>query len=331
MNRFDRSDDLLPPVSDADRPGYEGATDASDNRGLGTNAPAGSVLAGGVPEGIDWHAVEMLAIELATLAGGEITAALSRGLMISYKSAPGTYRDPVSEVDRNVEVLIRARLSEQFPDHGVLGEEIDDKTDAAHDVIWAVDPVDGTNNFINGFPWFSASIGVLHRGMPIVGATWCSTSHVLRPGVYHACCGGSLHFDGQSVGWAPNPAVRRRLAGYPGTGSQNTPWDNRRTGSAAMECAMVAAGPLQLARFENPFVWDVAGGVALALAAGREVRVRDKSGWRPFDGFATPDARGQPVVSRMWRKSLLLGEADAVETACVLMQQQRRNNGESTR
>ena len=94
---------------------------------------------------------------------------------------------------------------------------------------------------------------------------------------------------------------------------------------------MVAAGPLQLARFENPFVWDVAGGVALALAAGREVRVRDKSGWRRFDGFASPDARGQPVVSRTWRKSLLLGEADAVESACVLMQQQRRSNGESTR
>ena len=44
------------------------------------------------------------------------------------------------------------------------------------DVVWAIDPVDGTNNFINGFPWFSAAIGVLHRGRPMVGAIWCATS-----------------------------------------------------------------------------------------------------------------------------------------------------------
>ncbi len=267
---------------------------------------------------IDWQAVELLAVELATLAGAEISAALSRGLMISYKGEPGTFRDPVSEVDRNVEILIRARLSHQFPGHAVLGEEIDERSDAASEVVWTIDPVDGTNNFINGFPWFSASIGVLHRGMPVVGATWCSTSHVLRPGVYHARAGEPLRFDGQAVNCTPAPTVRRRLAGSPGLGSQNTPWDNRKTGSAAMECAFVAAGPLQLARFENPFIWDVAGGMALALAAGREIRVRDKAGWIPFDGFSAPNARGLAVVSRTWRKSVLIGEPEAVETAARL-------------
>lgn len=267
---------------------------------------------------IDWQAVEILAVELATLAGAEISAALTRAPMISYKGEPGTFRDPVSEVDRNVEILIRARLSHQFPGHAVLGEEIDERSDASNEVVWTVDPVDGTNNFINGFPWFSASIGVLHRGMPVVGATWCSTSHVLRPGVYHARTRGPLRFDGQPVSCTPDPSVRRRLAGSPGIGSQNTPWDNRKTGSAAMECAFVAAGPLQVARFETPFIWDVAGGMALALAAGREIRVREKNGWASFQGFSAPNARGVSVVSRTWRKSVLIGEPEAVETACRL-------------
>ena len=46
-------------------------------------------------------------------------------------------------------------------------------------------------NFVNGFPLFAASIGVLHQGRPLVGAVWCSTSHALRAGVYHARAGGA--------------------------------------------------------------------------------------------------------------------------------------------
>lgn len=266
----------------------------------------------------DWKAVEILAVELAALAGAEITAALSRSLMVRYKGAPGSNRDPVSEVDRNVETLIRARLSSRFPAHTVIGEEFDAEPDPERDVVWAIDPVDGTNNFVNGFPWFSAAIGVMHQGRPMVGAIWCATSHVLRPGVYHARVGGKLCFDGLPVRLAPNPTVRRRLAGYPGDGWRDTAWDKRKTGSTAMECALVAAGSLRLARFDSPYVWDVAGGVALAVAAGREVRVRERQGWVPFESFRTEPRPGHNTVSRNWRKSLLIGDAELVEQACEI-------------
>ena len=266
----------------------------------------------------DWKAVEMLAVELAALAGAEITSALSRSLMVRYKGAPGSFRDPVSEVDRNVEALIRTRLRTRFPSHAVIGEEFDLEPDVERDVVWAVDPVDGTNNFINGFPWFSAAIGVMHRGRPMVGAIWCASSHALRPGVYHGRVGGKLCFDGQPVRLAPNPMVRRRLAGFAGEGWRNLPWDKRKTGSTAMECALVAAGSLGLARFDSPFVWDVAGGVALALAAGRVVRVREREGWVPFETFATEPRAGQNAVGRSWRRPLLIGDADLVEQACAI-------------
>lgn len=270
------------------------------------------------PANTDWKAVEILAVELAALAGAEITAALSRSLMVRYKGAPGTDRDPVSEVDRNVESLIRTRLSARFPAHTVIGEEFDAEPDPARDVVWAIDPVDGTNNFINGFPWFSAAIGVMYQGRPMVGAIWCATSHVLRPGVYHARVGGKLCFDGLPVKIAPNPTVRRRLAGFPGDGWRNTPWDKRKTGSTAMECALVAAGSLRLARFDSPYVWDVAGGVALAIAAGREVRVRERHGWVPFESFAGERRVSLNVVARDWRKSLLIGDVDLIDQACQL-------------
>ena len=271
----------------------------------------------------DWEAAELLAVELATLAGAEITTALNRTLTVSYKGAPGSFRDPVSEVDQKVEVLIRARLSERFPSHDILGEEMIDRPGRDSDVVWAIDPVDGTSNFVNGFPLFSASIGVLYRGEPMVGALWCSTSHTLRSGVYHARAGSALRFDSQPVIRVPNPMVHRRLGGDPSASTRGLPWDIRKTGSAAIECAFVAAGLLQVTRFDQPNIWDVAGGIALAQAAGRRVVVREGKNWQPFTGFGQPDAAGtdpagEPKphkVLRDWRRSLVLGEEDAIARA----------------
>lgn len=259
--------------------------------------------------------IERTAVELARVAGAEITSALGRTLAVRYKSLgeeEDSLRDPVSEVDHQVELLIRSRLAERFPDHGILGEEMEDKAGADRDVLWAIDPIDGTTNFVNGFPLFAGSIGVLHRGRPVVGALWCSISHALRAGVYHTRLGGALRFDDEPIEPRLNPAVRRRLAGepelLPGT---DGPWDLRKTGSAAIECAFAAAGLLRVARFAQPNLWDVAGGVALVLAAGGAVRVREEDGWRRFDGFGID-------APQAWRKPMVLGEAEAVEIMCGL-------------
>ena len=159
-----------------------------------------------------------LAVELARLAGAEIVNSLGKLLAVRYKGAPEQeqrWRDPVSEVDGRVEQLIRARLAERFPGHDILGEESEERPGRGHDFIWAVDPIDGTTNFINGFPAFAASIGVLHKGQPIVGALWCASTHALRAGVYHAHRGGPLHFDDEPLKREHNPDIRRRLAGEP--------------------------------------------------------------------------------------------------------------------
>lgn len=262
--------------------------------------------------------VELLAVELATLAGAQIVAAMSRSLTVRYKGPQGSFRDPVSEVDRGVEVLIRARLAAEYPTHDILGEEILDRPGCSHDVVWAIDPLDGTSNFVNGFPMFSATIGVLAHGRPVVGATWCSTSHLLRPGVYHASLGGPLCFDGQPVLHPMNPTLRRRLAGEPGISVPNAPWDMRKTGSAALECAFAAVGLLQFARFASPNIWDVAGGLALARAAGRAIMVRERDRWREFRSFGRGTDADKVEVMRDWRRPLIVGEPVAVAEALRL-------------
>ena len=265
--------------------------------------------------------IESTAVELARLAGAEIQNTLGKVLEVEYKGVAAsadaaTLRDPVSEVDRNVETLIRARLADRFAGHDILGEESEERPGRESDWVWAVDPVDGTTNFVNGFPLFAASIGVLHRHVPVVGAIWCSASHALRAGVYHACAGGKLHFEGETIEHVGNPAVKRWLAGEPeATATEGLPWDVRKTGSAAIECAFVAAGLLRVARFESPNVWDVAGGLALVRATGGLILAGgdgDGGGWSDFERFeAVHHSEKSFADLRHWRRPLVIGEAAA--------------------
>jgi myo-inositol-1(or 4)-monophosphatase len=262
------------------------------------------------------RAVEKEAVELASLAGARIRTALGRTLAVRYK--PGaeedSLRDPVSEVDHDVEALIRARVAETFPGHDVIGEESDERPGRDHDMVWVVDPIDGTTNFVNGFPIFAASVGVLCQGRPVAGAVWCSTSHALRPGVYHARRGGPLSFESEAFSPTLNPDVRRRLVGLGrGLDAPDLPWDTRRSGSAALECAFVAAGLLGAARFETPNVWDVAGGIPLVEAAGGTVRINQGDGWTRFDRFV--DREGADI--RAWRGRVALGDPATVEAICA--------------
>jgi myo-inositol-1(or 4)-monophosphatase len=261
--------------------------------------------------------IESVAVDLAGMGGAKIISTLGKTLAVRYKgesAAEPQIRDPVSEVDREVEVLLRAQLADRFPDHDIIGEEIDERPGRGHDFVWAVDPIDGTANFINGFPLFASSVGVLHRGRPIAGAVWCSSSHALRPGVYHARLGGPLCFEQEKLAERGNPQVRRRLIGVPaGTAESEGRWDGRKTGSAAVECAFVAARLLEVARFAPLNIWDVAGGVSLIRAAGREILVRHGKAWESFERFEPRAGLGaQPADLRSWRGELLAGDPGAI-------------------
>ena len=266
-------------------------------------------------------AIEQAALEFGRLAGERISEALEREIVVEYKdettTAGGAPTNPVSETDRAIEELLRERIAERFPEHGVVGEEDGADTEADREFVWVLDPVDGTANFVNGFPLFASSIGVLQRGRPVVGAIWCSTSHALRPGVYHAREGGPLSFEGAPAPLGrPSIGVTRRLGAAPGGApGRLRRLDTRVTGSAALECAFVAAGIFQSAIFGAPSIWDVAAGVCLVRASGRVATTRGTQGWGPVERFEAPaSVRGDrtPTV-RDWRQPLILGTEDEAE------------------
>ncbi|UHD45419.1 inositol-1-monophosphatase [Aureimonas altamirensis] len=265
----------------------------------------------------DLRDLERLAVELAQLAGDRIIASLGTALAVKYKKlsreeeAEAEFRDPVSEIDSAVEAVLRERLAERYPTHAIIGEEEGGGELPPADYTWVIDPVDGTANFVNGFPIFAASIGLVHKGDPIVGAVWCSTSHALRPGVYHATKGGSLFFDGARIKAVDRSAVKRRIVAMPNLMTDmSLGYEARQTGSAAAECAFVAAGLLAGARFDSPNIWDVAGGVPLVQATGGTVLTRQDAAhdWKDFTRFDAP--RG--VV---WRQPMIIGGG---ETASAL-------------
>ena len=79
---------------------------------------------------------------------------------------------PVTIADRECERLMRERISREFPDHGIIGEEHGgDRPEASH--VWVLDPIDGTKAFISGRPLFGALIALCRDGVPILGVIDC--------------------------------------------------------------------------------------------------------------------------------------------------------------
>ena len=255
---------------------------------------------------------------LAHVAGEYIFAAYPEVPEVDFKT-PGLggaqNSNPVSRTDRAVEALIREQLATQFPDHTVIGEEYGVTARGPSPFSWVIDPVDGTTNFVNGLPFFAASIGVLYRGWPLTGAIWCASTHTLGPGVYHACAGGPLQFAGTPLRRRAQGAWRG-LASEPGRApTYGALWDTRVLGCSTLEFAFVAAGLLSFAFIARPKLWDVVAGLVLLEAAGCRAVARRDARWDTllYFGRYGDDA----ATLTRWSEPVLLGDELALERAGV--------------
>ena len=259
--------------------------------------------------------LEQTAASVAAEAGAAILDALGREIFVSYKDKPAGERapiDPVSDVDQAVERLIRERIETRYPDHAFLGEETVDAFLPGARFTWAVDPIDGTQNFVNGLPFYSCSIGVFDGPVPVAAAVWGVATHRGGPGVYHAHRGGGLNFDGGPMpqhGDSSNGRVRRIATTPMGSNRRATGWDYRSLGSTALEGALVAAGVLAGARNPDPHVWDIAASAVLVPAGGHEIwtKPRGQAQWEPLTAI-------DPTAFVSWRQAVVVGnEAAATE------------------
>jgi myo-inositol-1(or 4)-monophosphatase len=104
---------------------------------------------------------------LADLSGAVVRPYFRKAIAIDNKAA-GKDFDPVTAADKGAERVIAKAISEQFPDHGILGEEYGARG-AAGPMRWVIDPIDGTRAFIMGSPMWGTLIGLLDGETPILG------------------------------------------------------------------------------------------------------------------------------------------------------------------
>lgn len=104
---------------------------------------------------------------LADAAKAETLPRFRSGLDVVNKEQGGLF-DPVTEGDRAAETAIRTLIIDTYPDHGILGEEHDD-IGLDRDLLWVIDPIDGTRAFISGVPVWGTLIGLREKGRAIMG------------------------------------------------------------------------------------------------------------------------------------------------------------------
>ncbi|CAN5760922.1 inositol monophosphatase family protein [soil metagenome] len=105
-----------------------------------------------------------IAVDLAHDAG-EVTLTHFGSRVADESKVDGS---PVTLADREAETLLRRRILEIFPDHGILGEEFGEEIGSAP-VRWILDPIDGTRSFMRGVPLYGVLIGIEVEGEPVVG------------------------------------------------------------------------------------------------------------------------------------------------------------------
>ena len=225
-----------------------------------------------VADDLDLDALLRAALDAAAEGGRIVRDAFGAARNVREK-APG---DLVSDTDHASERAVRDALAASAPGVAFFGEESGGER---ADVGWFVDPLDGTANFVHGFPVVGVSIGLVAHGQPVVGVV----DAPLLGDTYWARLGGGASRNGEVMRVSDRPvasaicatgfpfrAKRERLDGYLPTFERalRTFEDLRRAGAASLDLCWTAVGVLD-GYFEQALgTWDVAAGALLVREAG---------------------------------------------------------------
>ena len=216
-----------------------------------------------------------LAREVAREAGALALGYFERLSTLAVEFKQGG-QDVVSIADREVEVLIRARIAEAFPEDGVLGEE-DGLVEGKSGVLWVVDPIDGTSPFLNGLSHWCVSIAVAVDGEAEIGVIYAPVSSEF----FSAAKGMGAFLNDAPISVAPTRAIEDGLLGF-GSNHRIPPADVGRfvtalleaggmfyrNGSGALMLAYVACGRLVGYYEQHINSWDCLAGLCLIKEAG---------------------------------------------------------------
>lgn len=220
------------------------------------------------------------AVKVARMAGDHIIRQSAR--MDRVKVAEKGPNDYVTQVDKEAEGIIIENLHKAYPAHNFLGEEsgVVKPNGDTSEFTWIIDPIDGTTNFIHGFPAFSVSIALRQKDRIIAGVVY----DPVRQELFTAARGEGAQVDNRKIRVTRLNSLQGALigTGMPFNRSEAAvdryleslrevmmaASGIRRAGSAALDLAWVAAGRLDGFWEYNLKPWDIAAGSLLVEEAG---------------------------------------------------------------
>ena len=220
-----------------------------------------------MPESSDLAAeldfVKALAVEAASLA-------MKRCQTVTpHEKANLSY---VTDLDQDLERLIRRRLGDRFPDDSLTGEEYE-PAGGTGPRRWSIDPIDGTGNLVHGLPLWAVSIGLIVGGEPVLGVIAVPPLNEL----FWAVKGAGAWLDGHRLHANDAREFHNQDNVCVGTNAlravdpRTLPGRLRDLGSACCEQTFVAANRLQATTFLGEHAHDIAAGIVIAAEAGCQI------------------------------------------------------------
>lgn len=225
------------------------------------------------------HPLLNIAVRAARRAGEVIVRSLVR--LESLEVTSKGRNDYVSEIDRAAERDIIDIIHKHYPEHAILAEE--SGRSGENETVWIIDPLDGTTNFLHGFPVFAVSIAVQQRGRLEIGVIY----DPMRQEVFTAVRGAGAHLENRRMRVSKQRELEGALlaTGFPYRENEQYA-DNyfsmlrtltsatagiRRPGAAALDLAYVAAGRVDGFWEMGLKPWDTAAGTLMVQEAGGRV------------------------------------------------------------
>jgi myo-inositol-1(or 4)-monophosphatase len=225
------------------------------------------------------HGMVNIAVRAARRAGEIMVRQMNQ--LEALKVVEKSRNEFVSQVDQAAEAAIIEVIRDHYPEHAILAEESGAAGD--HEYQWIIDPLDGTTNYLHGFPQFSVSIGVARKGELEHGVVY----DPLRQEIFTASRGQGAQLDGRRIRVSKRTTVQQSLiaTGFPYRANLEhierylgmlkvvmlESAGVRRPGSAALDLCYVAAGRVD-AFFELGLSkWDIAAGALIIREAGGRI------------------------------------------------------------
>jgi myo-inositol-1(or 4)-monophosphatase len=234
------------------------------------------------------HGMVNIAVRAARRAGELMIRQLNQ--LEALKVTEKAKNEFVTQVDKNAEATIIEVIRDHYPDHAILAEESGAAGD--HEFQWIIDPLDGTTNYVHGFPVFSVSIAVARRGEIEHGVVY----DPLRQEIFSASRGGGAQLDGHRIRVSKRTSLQQSLiaTGFPYRANLKhidrylemlravmlETAGVRRPGSAALDLCYVAAGRVDAFWELGLAKWDIAAGALIIREAGGRI-----SDFRGGDGY----------------------------------------------